>query len=52
MDYENEFGSLTSGFWLDLEKLHRLTANGDWTLRIELEDFYGNATDAWYTNFI
>ena len=50
-DYENGFGSLTGEYWLGLEKLHRLTANGDWTLRIELEDYYGNATYAEYTNF-
>ena len=50
-DYENGFGSLTGEFWLGLEKLHRLTANGDWTLRIELEDFYGNDSYAEYANF-
>ena len=50
-DYENGFGSLTGEHWLGLEKLHRLTRNGDWTLRIELEDFYGNATYVEYTNF-
>ena len=50
-DYENGFGSLTGEYWLGLEKVHRLTANGDWTLRIEMEDFYGNATYAEYTNF-
>ena len=51
-EYENGFGSRSTGeFWLGLEKLHRLTANGEWTLRIELEDFYGNATYAEFTNF-
>ena len=50
-DYEKGFGSLTGEYWLGLKKLHRLTANGDWILRIELEDYYGNATYAEYTNF-
>ena len=31
--YENGFGSLSDEFWLDLEKLHRLAANGEWTLK-------------------
>ena len=50
-DYEDGFGDLTGEYWLGLEKLHRLTVNGDWTLRIELEDFYGNDTYAEYTTF-
>ena len=50
-DYENGFGSLSGEHWLGLEKLHRLTRDGDWILRVELEDFYGNATYAEYTNF-
>ena len=50
-DYENGFGSLTGEHWLGLEKIHRMTATGDWILRIELEDFYGNASYVEYTNF-
>ena len=50
-DYTNGFGSLTGEYWLGLEKLHRLTANGDWKLQIRLEDFYGNTSYAEYTNF-
>ena len=50
-DYEKGFGSLTGEYWLGLKKLHRLTTNGDWILRVELEDFYGNTTYAEYTNF-
>ena len=50
-DYEDGFGSLTGEYWLGLEKLHRLTRNGDWTLRVELEDFYGNVTYAEYSDF-
>ena len=50
-DYKNGFGNFTGEHWLGLEKLHRLTANGDWTLRVELEDFHGNTSYAEYTNF-
>ena len=50
-DYKNGFGNLTGEFWLGLEKLHRLTRNGDWQLRVELEDFSGSTVYAEYTNF-
>ena len=50
-DYKAGFGKLTGEHWLGLEKLHRLTRNGDWTLRVDLEDFSGNTAYAEYTNF-
>ena len=50
-DYENGFGNLTGEHWLGLEKLHRLTRNGHWKLRVELEDFSGNTLYAEYTDF-
>ena len=50
-DYKAGFGKLTGEHWLGLEKLHRLTRNGDWKLRVEMEDFYGNTSYAEYTNF-
>ena len=50
-DYKNGFGSRTGEHWLGLDKLHRLTRNGDWTLRVELEDFYNNTLYAEYTDF-
>ena len=50
-DYKNGFGSLTGEHWLGLEKLHRLTTNGIWQLRVDLEDFYNNTSYAEYSNF-
>ena len=50
-DYKNGFGNLTGEHWLGLEKLHRLTNNGDWLLRIEINDTYGDTGYAEYTNF-
>ena len=50
-DYKNGFGDLTGEHWLGLEKLHRLTRNGVWQLRVELEDCYGNTSYAEYSNF-
>ena len=50
-DYKNGFGDLTGEHWLGLEKLHRLTTNGVWQLRVDLEDFSGNTAFAEYSNF-
>ena len=50
-DYKNGFGNLTGEHWLGLEKLHRLTRNGHWKLRVELEDFSDNTLYAEYTDF-
>ena len=49
--YNNGFGNLTGEHWLGLEKLHRLTRNGIWQLRVDLEDFYNNTAYAEYSNF-
>ena len=43
-DYKNGFGNLTGEHWLGLQKLYKLTRNGAWQLRIELEDFFDNNT--------
>ncbi|KAL9969900.1 hypothetical protein ACROYT_G022173 [Oculina patagonica] len=49
--YKNGFGDLNGEFWLGNDNLHRLTAVGDVTLRVDLEDFDGNTTYAEYTTF-
>ena len=49
--YKNGFGDLSGEFWLGNDNLHRLTANADVILRIDLEDFEGNITYAEYSTF-
>ena len=40
--YKNGFGDLNGEFWLGNDNLHRLTAVGDVTMRVDLEDFEGD----------
>jgi len=49
--YKNGFGDLNGEFWLGNDNLHHLTATGDVTLRVELEDLDGNTKYAEYTTF-
>ncbi|XP_022791932.1 ficolin-1-like, partial [Stylophora pistillata] len=49
--YKNGFGNLNGEFWLGNDNLHRLTAVGITTLRVDLEDFEGNIRYAEYDNF-
>ena len=49
--YKNGFGDLKGEFWLGNDNLHRLTAAGNVSLRVDLEDFEGNITYAEYATF-
>ena len=49
--YKKGFGVLNGEFWLGNDNLHRLTAAGNVTLRVDLEDFEGNIRYAEYTTF-
>ena len=49
--YKKGFGDLNGEFWLGNDNLHRLTAAGNVTLRVDLEDFEGNIKYAEYTTF-
>ena len=49
--YKKGFGYLNGEFWLGNDNLHRLTAAGNVTLRVDLEDFEGNFAYAEYTTF-
>ncbi|KAK7929787.1 hypothetical protein WMY93_006182 [Mugilogobius chulae] len=54
VDYKHGFGDLFSAdgeFWLGNEPLHRLTSQGQYELRINMEDFEGNQRFAEYKNF-
>lgn len=49
--YENGFGEMNSEFWLGLKKLHQLTDQDRYELRVDLEDWEGNTRFAKYRNF-
>ena len=50
-DYRMGFGNLNGEFWLGNDNLHRLTANADMMLRVDLEDYDGVRKYAEYTTF-
>ena len=50
-DYRVGFGNLNGEFWLGNDNLHRLTANADMMLRVDLEDYDGVRKYAEYTTF-
>ncbi|XP_022097048.1 ficolin-1-like isoform X2 [Acanthaster planci] len=49
--YRQGFGNLDGEFWLGNDNLHRLTAQGDYRLRVDLEDFENNTRYAVYNSF-
>ncbi|XP_071140724.1 microfibril-associated glycoprotein 4-like [Mytilus edulis] len=49
--YKLGFGNMSDEFWLGNTYLHLLTNPGNFTMRIELEDFDGNHRYAEYTHF-
>ena len=51
VDYEKGFGSLSGEFWLGLSKIHRLTPDGQNSLRVDLGDFESNTAYAQYSEF-
>ena len=48
---ERGFGNLSGEIWLGLDKIHRLSSNGSYKLRVDLEDFAGNTYYAEYDLF-
>ena len=51
IDYERGFGDLSEEFWLGLSKMHRLTLDGENTLRVDLGDCENNTAYAQYDEF-
>uniref|UniRef100_A0A1X7SUQ3 Fibrinogen C-terminal domain-containing protein n=1 Tax=Amphimedon queenslandica TaxID=400682 RepID=A0A1X7SUQ3_AMPQE len=51
-EYVKGFGDLNGEFWLGLDKIHRLTATDNTSLRVDLEDFEGVSVLAHYSTFI
>ncbi|XP_059170290.1 angiopoietin-related protein 1-like isoform X2 [Physella acuta] len=45
-DYRDGFGTLDGDFWQGLERLHKLTRNGKWDLRVDMKfrgkNYYGH----------
>ena len=50
-EYKRGFGSLTGEYWLSLDKIYRLSSNGNYKLLVDLEDFAGNTYYAEYDFF-
>ncbi|XP_041373583.1 microfibril-associated glycoprotein 4-like [Gigantopelta aegis] len=50
-EYRYGFGDLNNEFWLGNTNIHRITSQGHYDLRIDLEDFEGNTRYALYKNF-
>ena len=50
-DYKTGFGNLSGEFWLGLDKIHRLSANGQNVLRVDLESFENETAHAVYGSF-
>ncbi|XP_046878146.1 angiopoietin-related protein 7 [Hypomesus transpacificus] len=50
-DYKEGFGDLLSEFWLGLEHIHHLTVQGEYSLRVDLEDWTSKHKHALYQSF-
>ncbi|XP_038555831.1 fibrinogen-like protein 1 [Micropterus salmoides] len=50
-EYKDGFGDLNAEFWLGNDNLHYITTQGNYSLRINLEDFDGYQRYAEYKNF-
>ncbi|XP_051631446.1 fibrinogen-like protein 1 [Manacus candei] len=50
-EYRDGFGALSGEFWLGNDNIHRLTSQGDYSLRIDLEDWNNKHKHAFYQLF-
>ncbi|XP_014061174.1 angiopoietin-related protein 7 [Salmo salar] len=50
-EYKDGFGDLHSEFWLGNDHIHDLTSQGDYSLRIDLEDWSNKHKHALYQSF-
>ncbi|KAK5614877.1 hypothetical protein CRENBAI_010446 [Crenichthys baileyi] len=50
-EYKDGFGDLNAEFWLGNDNLHFLTTQGNYSVKINLEDFDGHQRYAEYKNF-
>ena len=49
--YQTGFGSLLGEYWLGLDKIHRFSASGENTLRVDLESLENETAYAVYKSF-
>ena len=52
LDYKYGFGSVEKEHWLGNEKIHRLTSQKTYKLRVDLADFEGESRYAEYDQFL
>ncbi|XP_051578605.1 angiopoietin-related protein 7-like isoform X3 [Myxocyprinus asiaticus] len=50
-EYRDGFGDLRAEFWLGNDHIHDISSQGDYSLRIDLEDWNGKHKHALYQNF-
>ncbi|XP_057243716.1 ficolin-3 [Malurus melanocephalus] len=50
-EYKDGFGDLNGEFWLGNDNIHRITSQGDYSLRIDLEDWNNKHKHAFYQVF-
>ena len=50
-EYKNGFGNIKGNFWLGLDKIHRLTHQQSYKLRVDLEDWDRKTAYAVYSLF-
>uniref|UniRef100_A0A8B9KPQ2 Fibrinogen C-terminal domain-containing protein n=1 Tax=Astyanax mexicanus TaxID=7994 RepID=A0A8B9KPQ2_ASTMX len=50
-EYKDGFGDLHGEFWLGNDNIHYISSQGDYCLRIDLEDWNGKHKHALYQNF-
>nr|XP_022343597.1 ficolin-1-like [Crassostrea virginica]XP_022343598.1 ficolin-1-like [Crassostrea virginica] len=50
-DYKHGFGALSGEFWMGNDKIHELTNQGPFQLRVDMEDFSGQKYYAAYSYF-
>ncbi|KAK3601853.1 hypothetical protein CHS0354_041776 [Potamilus streckersoni] len=51
LEYSNGFGNLSGEFWIGNDKLHQMTKEADYMLRIDLEKWDGSKWYALYNSF-